>query len=73
MIKNEYYDEFGDLINLEVLSKIKNVGDRTIPTYFEIIPLEKEGNKTTMEFEKIEFNMPLKDDFFSIQNMKRIR
>jgi len=72
-LKNEYYDEFGDLINMEVLSKIKDVGDRTIPTYFEIIPLEKEGNKTTMEFEVIKFNIPLKDDFFSIQNMKRIR
>ncbi|MCD6565726.1 MAG: outer membrane lipoprotein-sorting protein [Bacteroidales bacterium] len=72
-LKNEYYDEFGDLINMEVLSKIKDVGDRTIPTYFEIIPLEKEGNKTTMEFEKIEFNKPIKDSFFSIQNMKRIR
>jgi len=72
-LKNEYYDEFGDLINKEVLSKIKDVGDRTIPTYFEMIPLEKEGNKTTMEFEMIKFNIPLKDDFFSIQNMKRIR
>ena len=72
-LKNEYYDEFGDLINMEVLSKIKDVGDRTIPTYFEIIPLEKEGNKTTMEFEVIKFNISLKDGFFSIQNMKRIR
>jgi len=72
-LKNEYYDEFGDLINMEVLSKIKDVGDRTIPTYFEIIPLEKEGNKTTMEFEVIKFNISLKDEFFSIQNMKRIR
>lgn len=72
-LKNEYYDEFGDLINREVLSKIKDVGDRTIPTFFEMNPVNKEGNKTTMEFEKIEFNMLIKDGFFSIQNMKRIR
>lgn len=72
-LKNEYYDEFGDLINKEVLSKIKDVGNRTIPTYFEMIPLDKEGNKTTMQFEMMKFNIPLKDDFFSIQNMKRIR
>lgn len=72
-LKNEYYDEFGDLINREVLSKIKDVGNRTIPTYFEMIPMEKEGNKTTMEFEMMKFNIPLKDGFFSIQNMKRIR
>lgn len=72
-LKNEYYDEFGDLINREVLLKIKDVGDRTIPTFFEMIPVKKEGHKTTMEFEKIEFNMLIKDGFFSIQNMKRIR
>lgn len=73
ILKNEYYDEDGFLVNLETLSKIENVGDRTIPTYFEIIPVEKEGYKTIMEFNKIEFNKPIRDDFFSIQNMKRIR
>jgi len=72
-LKNEYYDEDGYLINREILSKIKNVGDRTIPTYFEIIPVEKEGQKTTMEFTHIEFNAPIQNDFFSIQNMKRVR
>lgn len=72
-LKNEYYDEDGYLINRETLSKIKNVGDRVIPTCFEIIPVEKEGQKTTMEFTHIEFNVPIRDDFFSIQNMKRVR
>lgn len=72
-LKNEYYDEDGYLVNRETLSKIKNVGDRTIPTYFEIIPIEKEGQKTTMEFTQIKFNTPIQDDFFSIQNMRRVR
>lgn len=72
-LKNEYYDEDGYLVNRELLSKIKDVGDRVIPTYFEIIPVEKEGQKTTMEFTRVEFNIPIEDDFFSIQNMRRIR
>jgi outer membrane lipoprotein-sorting protein len=72
-LKNEYYDEDGYLQNIETLSKIKDVGGRTIPTLFEIIPVDKEGHKTTMEFNKIEFEKPIKDEFFSIQNMKRIR
>ncbi|MCD6596819.1 MAG: outer membrane lipoprotein-sorting protein, partial [Bacteroidales bacterium] len=55
------------------LSKIKDLGDRVIPTYFEIIPVEKEGHKTTMEFNEMKFNVDLKESFFSIQNMKRIR
>ncbi len=72
-LKNEYYDEDEYLINTERLSKIKDVGDRIMPTYFEVIPEGKEGHKTTMEFTKVGFNMPLEDNFFSIQNMKRIK
>jgi len=72
-LKNEYYDEDGYLVNREVLSDIKKVGDRTIPTRFEIVPVEKKGQKTVMVFDHIQFNVPIKDDFFSIQNMKRIR
>ena len=71
-LKNEYYDEDGYLVNTETLSKIKNVGDRTIPTYFEMVPADKPGNKTTMEFTHIRFNIPIDDNFFSIQNMKRV-
>jgi len=71
-LKNEYYDEDGYLVNTETLSKIKNVGDRTIPTFFEMVPADKPGNKTTMEFTLIRFNIPLDDNFFSIQNMRRI-
>ncbi|MGQ1787846.1 MULTISPECIES: outer membrane lipoprotein-sorting protein [unclassified Saccharicrinis] len=72
-LRNEYYDEEGFLVNKEILSKIKDVGDRVMPTFFEIIPVEKEGQKTTMEFSQVRFNVPIKDDFFSIQNMKRVR
>ena len=71
-LKNEYYDEDGYLINKETLSKIKKMGDRTLPTYFEMVPVDKEGHKTTMEFNEVKFNIPIKDSFFSIQNMKRV-
>jgi len=71
-LKNEYYDEDGYLINEETLSKIKKMGDRTLPTYFEMVPVDKKGHKTTMEFNNVKFNMPIKDSFFSIQNMKRV-
>ncbi len=72
-LRNEYYDEDDFLINTETLSKIKNVGDRLMPTYFEIIPEEKNNQKTIMEFSNVEFDMPINDDFFSIQNMKRVK
>lgn len=72
-LKNEYYDEDGVLVNSETLSNIKNVGDRTIPTKFTIVPVDKDGQYTMMEFENIKFNIPIDDSFFSIQNMKKVR
>lgn len=72
-LKNEYYDEDDVLVNLETLSNIKNVGDRTIPTKFTIVPVDKDGQYTMMEFENIKFNIPIDDSFFSIQNMKKVR
>ncbi len=72
-LRNEYYDEDEFLINTETLSKIKQVGDRLMPTYFEIIPEEKKNQKTTMEFTNVKFDMPIDDSFFSMQNMKSIK
>lgn len=72
-LKNEYYDEDGYLVNVETLSNIKNVGDRTIPTRFRITPVDKEDHYTMMEFENIKFNIAIDDGFFSIQNMKKVR
>ena len=72
-LRNEYYDEAGVLVNEEILDEFENVGDRTIPTRFTMIPADKEGHKTIMKFQNIEFGVDIKDSFFSIQNMKRMR
>lgn len=72
-LKAEFYDEDGVLVNTEVLSDIKKMDDRVIPTRMEMIPADKKGQKTIMIFEDTKFNVPLKEDFFSIQNMKKIK
>ncbi len=46
---------------------------RMIPTRIELIPAEEEGQMTILEIREIQFNAPLKDSFFSQQNMKRVR
>lgn len=72
-LKAEYYDEDGYLVNTEILSDIKKMDDRIMPTRMEMIPADEEGNKTILIFEEIEFNVDLDESFFSQQNMKRIR
>jgi len=72
-LKAEYYDEDGNLVNTEVLSDIKQMDDRKIPTRMEMIPADEEGNKTIIIFNNIKFKVKLDESFFSQQNMKRIR
>ncbi len=72
-LKNEYYDEDGYLVRTELAYDIKTMGGRVIPTKFELIPEEEEGNKTVLIMDEITFNEPIADGFFSQQNMKKVR
>ena len=72
-LKAEYYDEDGYLVNTEILSDIKKMDDRIMPTHLEMIPADKKGNKTILNFDNIKFNVDLKESFFSQQNMRRVR
>ncbi|QGY46631.1 outer membrane lipoprotein-sorting protein [Maribellus comscasis] len=72
-LKAEYYDEDNYLVNTEILSEIKQMDDRRMPTHLEMIPADEEGNKTILIFKDINFNVNLKESFFSQQNMRRIR
>ncbi|WP_163708250.1 outer membrane lipoprotein-sorting protein [Mangrovibacterium lignilyticum] len=72
-LKAEYYDEDEELINTEILSDIKQMDDRMMPTHLEMIPQDKPGQKTVMIFKEIKFNVDLNESFFSIQNMKRLK
>jgi outer membrane lipoprotein-sorting protein len=69
----KYYDEDEFLVNTMVLSDIKEIGGKILPTRMEIIPAENPDQKTVIVYQDIDFDVNLKEDFFSIQNMKRIR
>lgn len=72
-LKSEYYDEDDYLIRTEFATDVKTMDGRLIPTHFEIIPEDEEGHKTLVDIISVKFNPNLDDNFFSQQNMKRIR
>lgn len=69
----KYFDEEGELVNTMVMSEIKMIGGRLLPTKMEMFPAENPKQKTMIEYLELQFDTGLKEDFFSIQNMKRIR
>ena len=72
-LKTEYYDEDGNLVKYMTGSQVKEMGGRTIPSYWEMIPVDKPGEKTVLEYKSMEFNFDISPSFFSEQNMKRVR
>lgn len=72
-LKSEFYDEDDYLVNTMVGKNITQFGSRMLPKILEVIPADEEGHKTIVEYVSLSFDRAIKDRFFSIQNMKRIR
>lgn len=73
IMKEKYYNEEGELIKSHLNSDIKKMDDREIPTKTVVQQADEPDKKTIVYIDKIDFNVTLKDRFFSQQNMKRIR
>ena len=69
----EYYDEDGFLVKEFIGNNMQKMDGRNIFTHWEMIPEDKPGNKTIMDYNKIQFNIKTDESFFSEQNMKRVR
>jgi len=72
-LKSVYYDEEGYVIKTDIGKDVKKMGGRLLPTRVEIIPKDNPGNKTIVIINSAQFDMPIKDSYFSQQMMKRVR
>ena len=72
-LKTEFYDEDDYLVNTMLGKDVKQLGGKLLPAILEIIPADEEGNKTIIEQRWIKFDEPIKDSFFSVQRLKRLR
>jgi len=72
-LRSDFYDEDGTLVKHMIGREIKELGGRTFPTHIEMIPDDKPGQKTTIDYHHIQFNPRIDPVFFSEQNMKRVR
>ncbi len=71
-LKTEFYDEDNYLVSTMNASKIKMLGGQLLPSIMEIIPADKEGHRTRLEYIFLNFNVELTDQFFTLQNMRKI-
>lgn len=72
-LRVEYYDEDNEMVRVMTGSEVEQLGGRLLPTKMEMIPVEEEGNRTIITYQDIEFDIDISEQFFSIQNMKRVQ
>ena len=66
----KYYDEKGTLMRVLRYSEPKDFGGRVIPATLEMIPTTKEGHKTVIRYLKLDFNVDVGDDIFSLRHLQ---
>lgn len=68
-----YYDEDHVLARTMEFSEFRVMGGRTVPAVMHMQPADKPGERTTMLYDDLEFDIDLEKSFFSLQTLKRRR
>jgi len=71
-LHTRFYDEDGSLVNTMNASDIREMDGRIIPTRFEMLPMDKPGQKTIMIYKVIQYNRKIDDAFFTTDKMKNL-
>jgi hypothetical protein len=72
-IKTEFYDEDNELVNTFDGYDIQTYRSRKLASRMEVIPASKPNQKTVMLIEKFDFDIAIEDNFFSQQNMQKVK
>ena len=68
-----FYDEDGELARTMEHSAFTEMGGRLVPAVMDMLPADKPGERTTMRYEDLEFDVDLEASFFSLRNLQRGR
>ena len=66
-----FYDDNGEVIRKLEFSELKDFSGRMVPSRLEMFPMNKEGNKTIIIYDSLEFNPPDVDEsIFTLRNLR---
>jgi outer membrane lipoprotein-sorting protein len=70
-VRQEFYDDRGDLMRVLSYREVREMGGRTIPAVLEMEPQTKEGHRTVIRYVNVEFDAGVPDNVFSLRNLRR--
>lgn len=69
-LEQNYFDEKGDKIRSMSFSDIRDFSGKKMPAIMTMIPHNKSGHKTIIEYVEAEFDSQLKDNIFTLRNLQ---
>lgn len=72
-VKEEFFNENGEKIKVLSMSKVEKTNDRYFPMHWEMVPLNKEGHKTILDYKYVKFNVKIDRNVFTLRNLEKPR
>ena len=70
-VAQNFYDDNGEIIRKLEFSELRDFSGRMIPSRLEMIPMNKEGNKTIIIYDELKFDPPEVDEsIFTLRNLR---
>lgn len=72
-VRQEHYSERGELIRTIELGDVQTVEGRLVPLRLVCVNNKKEGQRTTLQYSSVHFDVSYPADFFSLARLQRFR
>ena len=70
-LKQEFYDERGELVRTMSYSDVREVGGRRVPTRWQMRPRGKAGNVTTLVLKSAVYDQPIGAEIFTQRHLQK--
>lgn len=72
-LRSRYYDDRGGLARTMTFSEFRMMGGRLVPAEMHMVPADKPGERTSLRYAELRFNLGLDPSFFSLQRLRERR
>jgi outer membrane lipoprotein-sorting protein len=72
-VRTELFDEDSVLTKVLTGDRLKRMDGRMVPSRMTMQPVDKPDQRTVIEYAVLDFDVPLTESYFSLQNMNRVR
>jgi hypothetical protein len=65
-----YYDEDGELVRTMTFGDFREMGGRLVPAAMDMLPEDKPGERTSVRYIEVEFDLDIDESYFSLRALR---